>query len=87
MAHRYAENFENTDQSNPDVALDASGQAKSVVDSVINYARANPAEAIVVAAGAALALGLIVGYPSLQTGAHGSQVRTPCSSSLRRRPA
>jgi ElaB/YqjD/DUF883 family membrane-anchored ribosome-binding protein len=78
MVQRFAENYESTNQSSSesareyadrakDVAQDAGQQAKSVIDSVINYARANPTEAIVVAAGAALALGLLVGYPRLQT--------------------
>ena len=66
MVHRFAEDYESTDQSGPE-GVRASKQPNGVVDRLINYARANPTEAIVVATGAALALGLIVGYPRLQT--------------------
>jgi hypothetical protein len=77
MAQSYAENYSSKDQKATageyasqakDFAEDAKQEARTLVDRVVSYAKANPLEAIAIAAGAAFVAGGIILGPRLFKG-------------------
>jgi hypothetical protein len=71
MVQRFAENYESTNQAGSkakdDLASEAGARAQTVFNSVTSYVRANPTEALVVAAGVAFAIGAIYALPRMQS--------------------
>lgn len=81
MAYSYAENYSSSDQSRSDkvtalrteasdVAENVSKEARTLVDQVAAYTKANPIEAAAIAAGVAFVAGAIIFAPRLMQSRH-----------------
>jgi hypothetical protein len=69
MVQRFAEDYEDTEytRKTQGIAEDAGPQARNIAESFTNYVRANPTEALVMAAAAAFVIGALIALPRMQS--------------------